>query len=131
MPQPEQDDELRPEDLRRFRALLKQHRVETVRRMKGHVSDALADSGRQADDVDSATVEQNQKLLLKLSTKERKLLKLIDNALGKLERGEYGYCEGTGDLIAYRRLEARPWVRYSVAYQEQLERDRALHVKPS
>ncbi len=122
-------DELSPSELRRFRELLEERRRETIRRMKEHVADALVDSGRQADEVDTATVEQNQKLLLKLSNKERKLLKLIDNALSKIDRGEYGHCEGTGELIAYRRLEARPWVRYSVAYQEQLERERALHAK--
>ncbi len=131
MPSTDDQDELSPSDLRRFRELLENHKKETIRRMKEHVNDALVDSGRQADEVDIATVEQNQKLLLKLSNKERKLLKLIDNALIKMDRGEYGFCEGTGDLINIRRLEARPWVRYSVAYQEQLERERALHAKRS
>ena len=122
-------DELSPEDLRRFRKQLEEHRLEVTRRMKEHVSDALAESSRRADEADSAAIEQNQKLLLKLSNKERKLLKLIDNALRKFDIGEYGFCEGTGDPIAVRRLEARPWVRFSVSHQEQLERDRALHVK--
>nr|WP_255216410.1 TraR/DksA C4-type zinc finger protein [Pseudenhygromyxa sp. WMMC2535] len=37
-------------------------------------------------------------------------------------------CEGTDEPIELRRLEARPWARYSLAYKEQLELERSMHV---
>jgi DnaK suppressor protein len=50
------------------------------------------------------------------------LLREIDRALAKMNEGEYGLCEGTGEPIGYSRLKLRPWARFSVAYQEELER---------
>ncbi len=129
MPNHDDQDELSPRTLRRFRQRLEEHRQQTLQKMQQHVADALVDSGRPADEVDVAAAGQQQNLLLKLSDKERKLLKLIDHALRKFDTGEYGLCEGTGDPIALRRLEARPWVRYSVAYQEQVEREQSLRAK--
>ncbi|MBX3211155.1 MAG: TraR/DksA C4-type zinc finger protein [Labilithrix sp.] len=63
--------------------------------------------------------------MLRLADKERKLLVEIDRALAKFESDTYGICEGTGEPIGLRRLEARPWTRFSIAYKEQLERERA------
>ena len=45
----------------------------------------------------------------------------------KFEEGEYGVCEGMGEPISYKRLELRPWTRYSVEYKEQVERERKQH----
>ena len=53
---------------------------------------------------------------------------LIEHAIDKMRRGEYGLCEGTDEPIELRRLEARPWARFSVAHKEALEKDRAMHV---
>ena len=39
-----------------------------------------------------------------------------------MSEGTYGLCEGTGEPIGYSRLKLRPWARYSVEYQEELER---------
>ncbi len=74
------------------------------------------------DEVDlaSATVEQN--LTFKLLDRDRKLMAEIEHALAKIDTGEYGYCEGTGEVIPKRRLEVRPWCKYSVKYKEQLEK---------
>ncbi len=74
------------------------------------------------DEVDlaSATVEQN--LTFKLLDRDRKLMAEIEHALSKIDHGEYVLCEGTGEVIPKRRLEVRPWCKYSVKYKEQLER---------
>ena len=74
------------------------------------------------DEVDlaSATVEQN--LTLRLLDRDRKLMGEIDHAIAKIDTGDYGFCEGTGEVIPKRRLELRPWCRHSVKYKEQLER---------
>ena len=80
------------------------------------------DKNEMYDEVDlaSATVEQN--LTFKLLDRDRKLLGEIEHALRKIDNGEFGYCEGTGEPIPKRRLEVRPWCKYSVKYKEQLER---------
>ena len=48
-------------------------------------------------------------------------LKDIDDALGKLEQGTYGVCEACGKPIDPERLEAKPWARFCVADQAQIE----------
>jgi DnaK suppressor protein len=112
------------EELENFRSLLKAEREKLVLKAK-----QMLDAGgihlekdEMFDEVDlaSATVEQN--LTFKLLDRDRKLLAEVDHALAKIENGEYGYCEGTGEPIPKRRLEVRPWCKYSVKYKEQLER---------
>jgi len=52
---------------------------------------------------------------------ERKLLREIDDALGRIEHRTYGICEGTGKPIPKTRLEAQPWAKYCVEYARMLE----------
>ncbi len=80
------------------------------------------------DEADQASAAEAQTFELKLANKDRKLLNLIEHAIDKMRRGEYGLCEGTDEPIELRRLEARPWARFSVAHKEALEKDRAMHV---
>lgn len=80
------------------------------------------DKNEMMDEVDFASITTSQNLTLKLLDRDRKLLAEIDHAINKIESGDYGYCEGTGDPIPKRRLEVRPWCRHSVKYKEQLER---------
>ena len=79
------------------------------------------------DELDQAQRHTEQAYLIRFAGKERKLLIEIEHAIEKMTTGEYGVCEGTGEPIGYKRLELRPWTRYSVAHKEQLERDRAQH----
>lgn len=72
-----------------------------------------ADAGSDAYDRDFA---------LSLLGKEQDALYEINEALKRIETGTYGLCEGTGNKIPEERLEAMPFARYSVAYQEKIER---------
>ncbi|HBJ87941.1 MAG TPA: hypothetical protein DDZ88_29600, partial [Verrucomicrobiales bacterium] len=72
-----------------------------------------ADAGSDAYDRDFA---------LSLLGKEQDALYEINEALKRIETGTYGLCEGTGVQIPEERLEAMPFARYSVTYQEKLER---------
>ena len=80
------------------------------------------DRNEMSDEVDlaSATIEQN--LQFRLLDRDRKLLGEIEHAISKIETGDFGYCEGTGEIIPKRRLELRPWTRHSVKFKEQLEK---------
>ena len=80
------------------------------------------DKNEMFDEVDLASMTTEQNLTFKLLDRDRKLLAEIEHALGKIDSGDYGYCEGTGEPIPKRRLEVRPWCRHSVKYKEQLER---------
>jgi DnaK suppressor protein len=62
-----------------------------------------------------------QEFALGLLDSEVKLLGEIDGALGRIEEGKYGICEGTGTQIGKARLEAKPWARYCVDYAQKLE----------
>jgi DnaK suppressor protein len=80
--------------------------------------------------MDLATRQSEQAYLLRLADKEQKKLQEIDRALAKFERGEYGYCEGTGEPIGMKRLALRPWARHGIEFKERLERERGGRAKP-
>ena len=126
-----QDDELTAEDLVRFGKTLQETRDDIIARNRSRVSEALDARTHLPDESDEATTITAQSFDLRLADKDRKLLGLVDHALAKLARadGEFGLCEGTGEPISRKRLELRPWARYSVAYKDQLERERKLHAE--
>lgn len=60
------------------------------------------------DPVDRASIEEEYTLELRARDRERKFIKKIDEALQRIEQGDYGYCDVCGAEIGIRRLEARP-----------------------
>ena len=74
------------------------------------------------DPADRATLEEEYALELRTRDRERKLLLKIQSTLKKIEAGDYGYCEDTGEPIGLRRLLARPTASLSVEAQERRER---------
>lgn len=93
------------------------------RRRAAHVDVALPSEGHLADEMDLASRDQDMGFALLLAGKDLNLASEIEAALGRMNDGSYGLCEGSDEPIGFRRLEARPWTRYSVGYQEQLERE--------
>ena len=116
-------EELTDEELAVFKSRLIEERDAVSKRLSRHVNEAMVDNDRPADELDQAGRISDQAYLMRLADKEQKLIKQIDRALVKFESGEYGYCEGTGEPISRKRLEVRPWTRYSIEYKEQLERE--------
>ena len=116
------DWELTAEELDYFKTKLISLRSDVQQRLSRNISDAVTDSEQRPDEFDEASKLSEQAYLMRLSDKNRKLLRQIERALAKFEEGDYGYCEGTGELIARKRLDLRPWTRYSIAYKEELER---------
>jgi DnaK suppressor protein len=74
------------------------------------------------DPNDRATQEEEFSLELRTRDRERKLIRKIDEALKRVEDGNYGYCLETGEEIGIKRLEARPVATLSVEAQERRER---------
>lgn len=119
-----EDAELTREDMRELKAALVKKRAEVVRDYERHIREANEDTENLPDEMDIAERQSRHAYLFRLADKEGKLLREIDRALAKFERGTYGICEGTNEPIAVARLRARPWTRYSMEYKEELERQK-------
>ena len=74
------------------------------------------------DPADMAANAYTKELLISMSANDRKLLQLIDEALGRVEAGEYGECANCGEPVAEKRLDAVPWTRYCLKCQDLQER---------
>ena len=90
-----------------------------VDRTVTHMKDEAANF---PDPNDRATQEEEFSLELRTRDRERKLIRKIDEALGRIEDGSYGYCLETGEQIGVKRLEARPVATLSLEAQERRER---------
>ena len=86
------------------------------------------EGGMQEPDItDRASIETEVALEFRTRDRQRKLIGKIDEALERIQRGEYGYCEETGEPIGIKRLEARPVATLSVEAQERHERLERTH----
>ena len=99
-------------------AAWKRELMNEVDRTVHHMQDEAANF---PDPNDRATQESEFGLELRTRDRERKLLRKIDSALGRVEDGSYGFCEETGEEIGLKRLEARPVATLCVEAQERRE----------
>lgn len=90
--------------------------------------EGMKDSTRNIPDIaDRASEETDRALELRTRDRQRKLVTKIDAALRRIEEGEYGYCEITGEPISLKRLDARPIATMSLEAQERHERREKVH----
>jgi DnaK suppressor protein len=88
----------------------------------------MKDQTRNIPDIaDRASEETDRALELRTRDRERKLVSKIDAALRRIEEGEYGYCDITGEPISLKRLDARPIATMSLEAQERHERREKVH----
>ena len=73
------------------------------------------------DPADRATIEEEHALELRTRDRERKLLKKIEQSIGRIDSGDYGYCDETGEPIGVGRLIARPTATLSLEAQQRRE----------
>lgn len=81
---------------------------------------------REPDVTDRAASETDWSIELRARDRQRKLINKIDGALRRIESGDYGYCEVTGEPISLQRLEARPIATMTLEAQERHERDEKI-----
>ena len=79
------------------------------------------------DIADRASEETDRALELRTRDRQRKLVSKIDAAIRRIDEGEYGYCEVTGDPISLKRLDARPIATMTLEAQERHERREKVH----
>ncbi|MBC7154038.1 MAG: RNA polymerase-binding protein DksA [Rhodobacteraceae bacterium] len=90
--------------------------------------EGLQDGGRNIPDVaDRASEETDRSLELRTRDRQRKLVAKIDAALRRIDNGEYGYCDVTGEKISLKRLDARPIATMTLEAQERHERREKVH----
>ena len=79
-----------------------------------------------ADPADRATIEEEHALELRTRDRERKLLRKIDQAITRIDSGDYGWCDETGEAIGVPRLLARPTATLTLEAQERREKRQKL-----
>lgn len=93
-----------------------------------HTLEGLQESATtRPDPTDRASEETDRAIELRTRDRQRKLVAKIDAALRRIETGEYGYCEVTGEPISLKRLDARPIATMTLAAQELHERREKVH----
>ena len=91
-----------------FRTILRAWRDELIDDTDKTVISMQDETINLPDPTDRATQETDRSLELRTRDRERKLIKKIEDSIGTIDLGDYGYCEACGVEIGIKRLEARP-----------------------
>ena len=125
---PSEDEEfMNPLQVEYFRQKLFRWRSDLIREADGTLA-SLSEGGILEPDItDRASVETDRALELRTRDRARKRISKIDQAIGRIENGAYGYCDETGEPIGVRRLQARPIATMAIEAQERHERMERVH----
>jgi DnaK suppressor protein len=110
-----------------FRVKLLAWREDILKEAKETLLHLQEENQNHPDLADRASSETDRAIELRARDRQRKLIAKIDEALGRIDDGTYGYCEETGEPISIRRLEARPIATLSVEAQERHERRERIY----
>ena len=110
-----------------FRVRLLTWKEEILKEAKETLLHLQEENQNHPDLADRASSETDRAIELRARDRQRKLIAKIEEALGRIEDGSYGYCEETGEPISLRRLEARPIATLSVEAQERHERRERIY----
>lgn len=113
---------MNPRQLEYFRAKLLKWKDDILAEAQGTLSQLQTESLREADLTDRASSETDWSIELRTRDRQRKLIAKIDAALRRIDEGEYGWCEVTGEPIGINRLIARPIATMTVEAQQAHER---------
>jgi DnaK suppressor protein len=115
------DEYMNEQQLAYFRAVL-QAEKEALLSNAGETTEHLReDTSIVPDPADRATIEEEHALELRTRDRERKLLKKISQSIVRIDAGDYGFCDETGEPIGLRRLMARPTATLSLEAQQRRE----------
>jgi DnaK suppressor protein len=116
-------------DIEFFRALLNQ-RIKELRCEAGKTVEGMDEDENFPDPSDRASMESNRNSILRIRDRERKLIFKIQEALQRLDAGEFGICEQCGEEIGIERLKARPVTTLCIECKsnQEVEEKRARRV---
>jgi len=115
------EEYMSPEQLEYFRQKLLTWREDLIEESRETISNLRDEVRDVGDEAERATRETENSLELRTRDRYRKLIKKIDQALSRIDDGEYGYCDETGEEIGLDRLEARPIATLCLDAQERWE----------
>ena len=107
------------EEIRKILLEEKEKIGDEIKSKQINLSDIERDVG---DEVDKSMVEQERELNLLLQDREKQHLEAIEEALQRIETGEYGFCNECGDKIDKKRLMAMPLAQLCITCQQNEER---------
>ena len=110
-----------------FRARLQQQKDDLLSNAGETTEHLREDTSIVPDPADRATIEEEHALELRTRDRERKLLKKIAQSLARLDTGDYGFCDETGEPIGLARLMARPTATLSLEAQQRRELKQKLY----
>lgn len=125
---PSEDEEfMSPLQLAYFKGKLETWKLDILKESR-ETLDHLQEGGIQEPDLaDRASTETDWSLELRTRDRQRKLIAKIEAALRRIETGDYGYCDVTGEPISLKRLDARPIATMTLEAQEAHERMERSH----
>ncbi|MGB5290234.1 MAG: RNA polymerase-binding protein DksA [Lysobacterales bacterium] len=119
---PSCDEEyMNPMQIEYFRQKLTTWRDDLIEESRETISNLQSEVRDVGDEAERATRETENSLELRTRDRYRKLINKINKTLARIDDGEYGYCEETGEEIGLNRLEARPIATLSLDAQERWE----------
>ncbi|PXW95788.1 TraR/DksA family transcriptional regulator [Sphaerotilus hippei] len=110
-----------PQQLEFFKTKLETQKNDLLANAGETTEHLREDTSIVPDPADRATIEEEHALELRTRDRERKLLKKISQSISRIESGEYGYCDETGEPIGIPRLLARPTATLSLEAQQRRE----------
>lgn len=109
-------------EIKRLREELEQKRRDLVESYRKTQAETRETGGEATQDLaDQASDSYRKEFLYSLTDNERETLRLVDDALQRIEDGTYEECQNCGDPIGERRLQAIPWAAFCIDCQEELE----------
>lgn len=124
----DKEEYMNPMHLEYFRRKLESWKDELFDNSRETLDHLKEENWNEPDPNDRATTETDTGIELRTRDRYRKLIDKINEALKRIEIGEYGYCEDTGEEIGLKRLEARPNATLCIEAQERHENYEKQHL---
>jgi DnaK suppressor protein len=115
------EEYMNPKQIEYYRQKLMTWRDDLVDESRETISNLQSEVRDVGDEAERATRETENSLELRTRDRYRKLINKINKTLARIDDGEYGYCEETGEEIGLQRLEARPIATLCLDAQERWE----------
>lgn len=126
---PSKDEEyMNPIQLEYFKLKLQKWREDLLKESRDTLEHLKEENWNEPDLNDRATVEAETRTELRTRDRYRKLIDKIEMAIARIDDGEYGYCEETGEKIGLKRLDARPVATLCIEAQMRHENYEKTHI---
>lgn len=114
---------MKASDIQYFQELLNGMLSDILEKSEATIEDMTESGEVYADPADRATAESDRAFTLRLRDRERKLIKKINQALQRIEDGDFGVCQECGEEISVPRLKARPMTTLCIHCKSKQEED--------